>query len=95
MSTENDSGGVVSAGLGAVAGAGGAVAAVAAAGPVAGLGAAGITSGLAAIGSFVVGGGMAAGLATVAAAPIAAGCVGYGLYKLSKRILKQMDSEAS
>ena len=61
----------------------GAVGTVAAAGSVAGLGAAGITSGLAAVGS-VVGGGMAAGLAVTAAAPVAIGAAAYGLYKWLK-----------
>ncbi|PJK03834.1 hypothetical protein CO612_08990 [Lysobacteraceae bacterium NML71-0210] len=53
---------------------------VAAAGAVKGLSAAGITSGLATVGG-VVGGGMAAGLVTVAAAPLALGGIAYGLYK--------------
>lgn len=65
---------------GAAAGAAGSVSTVAAAGAVSGLGAAGITSGLATVGS-VVGGGMAAGLAVTAAAPIAIGAAAYGLYK--------------
>ncbi|CDS47972.1 hypothetical protein [Polaromonas sp. CG9_12] len=54
-------------------------------GSVAGLGAAGITSGLAAVGSLV-GGGMAAGLVVTAAAPIAVGALGYGLYKGIKKL---------
>jgi hypothetical protein len=66
--------------VGAAAGAAGSVSTVAAAGAVGGLGAAGITSGLATVGS-VVGGGMAAGLAVTAAAPIAIGAAAYGLYK--------------
>lgn len=60
--------------VGAAAGAAGSV------GAVSGLGAAGITSGLATVGS-VVGGGMAAGLAVTAAAPVAIGAAAYGLYK--------------
>ena len=67
--------------VGAAAGATSGVAAVSAAGTTAGLSAAGITSGLAAIGG-TVGGGMAAGVAVTAAAPVAAaGAVGYGVYK--------------
>jgi hypothetical protein len=66
--------------VGAAAGAAGSVSTVAAVGAVGGLGAAGITSGLATVGS-VVGGGMAAGLAVTAAAPIAIGAAAYGLYK--------------
>jgi hypothetical protein len=50
---------------------------------VPGLGAAGVTSGLAAVGS-VVGGGMVAGLAVTAAAPLAVGAAAYGLYKWLK-----------
>ncbi|WP_419470439.1 hypothetical protein [Candidatus Kuenenia sp.] len=86
MGNDKDGSSVVgvmaSTGTGAVAGAGGAVTAVAVGG-VSGLGATGITSGLAAVGT-VVGGGMAAGLAVVAAAPIAAAGAGYGVYKLVK-----------
>lgn len=62
------------------------VVAVSAAGSVAGLSAAGITSGLAAIGA-TVGGGMAAGSAIVIAAPaVAAAGVGYGAYRLLRRV---------
>lgn len=50
---------------------------------VLGSSAAGITSGLSLVGSLV-GGGMAAGVATVAAAPVVIGGVSYGLYKLLK-----------
>ena len=70
------------AGAGAATGAAGAVGAVSTLG-VAGLGATGITSGLAAVGGLV-GGGMAAGLAVTAAAPLAVGAIGYGLYKWLK-----------
>jgi hypothetical protein len=67
---------------GAAAGTAGGVAAISVAGTTAGLSAAGITSGLAAIGG-TVGGGMAAGTAVVAAAPVAAAAaVGYGAYKV-------------
>jgi len=72
----------VAGGAGAATGAAGAVGAVSALG-VSGLGATGITSGLAAVGG-VVGGGMAAGMAVTAAAPIAVGAVAYGLYKWLK-----------
>lgn len=69
---------------GAAAGTAGGIAAISAAGTTAGLSAAGITSGLAAIGG-TVGGGMAAGTAIVAAAPVAAAAaVGYGAYKVWK-----------
>ena len=62
------------------------VAAVSAAGSVAGLSAAGISSGLAAIGA-TVGGGMAAGSAIVIAAPaVAAAGIGYGAYRILRRI---------
>jgi hypothetical protein len=72
--------------VGAAAGTAGSVAAISAAGTTAGLSAAGISSGLAAIGG-TVGGGMAAGTALVAAAPVAAAAtVGYGAYKLWKWI---------
>ncbi len=81
MSDEND--GVKAAGAGAVTGTVGSVAAVSGAGAVTGLGATGITSGLSAIGA-TVGGGMASGLAITAAAPLAIGAVGYGLYKWLK-----------
>lgn len=67
--------------VGAAAGTAGGIAAVAAAG-VPGLSAAGITSGLAAVGS-TVGGGMAAGIMVITAAPVvAAVAVGFGAYKL-------------
>jgi len=68
--------------VGAGAGTVGSIAAISAAGTTAGLGAAGITSGLSAIGG-VFGGGMAAGLVLITAAPAAAATVvGYGIYKL-------------
>lgn len=81
--SDNDKG-AAAAGLasGAV-GAAGSVGAVAASG-VAGLGATGITSGLAAVGG-VIGGGMLSGLVITAAAPLAVGAAGYGLYKWLKK----------
>ncbi len=79
----NDNGSIKAAGAGAVMGTAGSIAAVASAGTVTGLGATGITSGLAAIGT-VAGGGMATGLALTAAAPLAVGAIGYGLYKWLK-----------
>lgn len=69
---------------GAAAGTAGGIAAVSSMGTVAGLSGAGITSGLAALGG-TVGGGMAAGAAITAAAPVAvAAAVGFGLYKAVK-----------
>lgn len=81
----NEKAGIASTAAGGVAGIAGSVGTVAAAGSVTGLGAAGITSGLAAVGS-IVGGGMAAGLAVVAAAPIAAAGAGYGIFRVVKRV---------
>jgi hypothetical protein len=70
--------------VGAGAATAGGIATVSAAGTTAGLSAAGITSGLAAVGGSV-GGGMVAGTAIVAAAPVAAAAaIGYGIYKLFK-----------
>ena len=80
---EKEVGAAKAGATGAVVGAAGSVGTVAAAGTVTGLGATGITSGLAAVGS-VAGGGMAAGLAITAAAPLLAAGVGYGLYKWLK-----------
>lgn len=60
--------------------------AVSASGAVVGLSAVGITSGLAAIGT-VVGGGMIAGVAVVAAIPLAIGAVGFGLIKGIKSVI--------
>lgn len=69
------------------------VAAVSATGAVAGLSAAGITSGLATIGG-VVGGGMAAGSAIVIAGPaIAAAGLGYGAYRVTRRLRIEADKE--
>ena len=79
--------GVATTAAGGIAGAAGSVGAVAVSGTVSGLGAAGITSGLAAIGS-VVGGGMAAGLAVVAIAPLATAGAGYGIFRAVKRARK-------
>ena len=61
---------------------------IAASGSVAGLSATGITSGLAAVGG-VVGGGMAAGVVITTAVPAAAAAaVGYGAYKVWKKLLQ-------
>lgn len=65
---------------GAIAGGGAAVAGVAQLGAVSGLGATGMTSGLATVGAFV-GGGMAAGLALTAAAPVLGGVLAYTGYR--------------
>ena len=80
----SNSSGFKAAVVGAVAGGAGVYGAIATSGSVAGLGATGITSGLAAVGS-IVGGGMAAGLAVTAAAPVAAGAIAFGLYNRYKR----------
>lgn len=78
--------GRVSSLAGAAGGSAVGVAAVGAAGSVAGFSAAGITSGLAAIGG-TIGGGMAAGSAIVIAGPaVAAAAVGYGAYRLARRL---------
>lgn len=69
----------VAGAVGGLGGVGGSIGAVSAAGSVAGLSAAGVTSGLAAIG-----GGMVAGLAITAAAPLAIGAGIYGIYKWLK-----------
>jgi hypothetical protein len=53
----------------------------------AGLSAAGITSGLTALGT-IIGGGMAAGLSVVAAIPIGAAVLGYGVIKAVKATLE-------
>ena len=50
-----------------------------------GTSAAGLTSGLAAVGS-IVGGSMLAGIFVVAAAPIVGGALGYGCYRMFKRL---------
>jgi hypothetical protein len=73
---------------GGVVGFGTITAAISASGVVAGLSAAGITSGLAAIGA-VVGGGMTAGVAVLAAVPIAVGAAGYGIIKGVKYLFSQ------
>ena len=76
-----DNSGKAAAG-GAVAGAAGSIGSISALG-VPGLGATGVTSGLATLGS-VAGGGMATRLVIACAAPVAAGAVAYGIYKLFK-----------
>lgn len=68
-------------GTGGALGSGGAITLVSVMGRVAGLSAPGITSGLAALGALV-GGGMATGIAIVAAVPVVAGGAAYGGYKL-------------
>lgn len=67
---------------GAALGVGGALGAVSALGAVGGLSAAGMTSGLAALGM----GSMAVGIGAVAAIPLAAGALGYGVVKGIKKI---------
>lgn len=57
---------------------------ISASGVVAGLSAAGVTSGLAAIGA-IVGGGMVAGIACVALAPVAVGILLYNIFKLKEK----------
>jgi hypothetical protein len=81
--------------VGAVGGSAVGVASVSAAGSVAGLSAAGITSGLAAIGA-TVGGGMVAGSAVVIAAPaVAAAGIGYGAYRVIRRVRRAGGRAAS
>jgi hypothetical protein len=82
--SNNEKGAMVTGAASSTAGVGASIGTVAAAGSVTGLSAAGITSGLAAIGG-VVGGGMLTGLAITAAAPVALGAAGYGLYKWLKK----------
>jgi hypothetical protein len=72
----------VGASGGVITGVGGAMGAISVLGAVSGLSAAGITSGLAAIG----GGTMLAGIAVVAAIPVATGLAGFGLVKGIKAI---------
>lgn len=66
---------------GAIVGGGAAITGISQLGAVTGLGATGITSGLATVGA-AVGGGMAAGLALTAAAPILGGALAYAGYRL-------------
>jgi len=75
---------------GGVLGFGAITAAVSASGTVAGLSAAGIASGLAAIGV----GGMTGGILTVAAIPIAAGGIGYGIVKGIKYLISDKKSKS-
>ena len=81
----SETGAIVSTGSGAAAGAVAAVAGVIAGAAEGTAGAAALTSGLAAVGT-VIGGGMFAGIVVVAAAPIAAGAAGFGIYKLYKKL---------
>lgn len=53
-------------------------------------GAAALTSGLATVGSLI-GGGMFAGICVVAAAPVAFGAAGFGVYKLYKKLATPKD----
>lgn len=80
MSKKNE---LIATGTGAIIGTGAVGTSVIYGGAVVGTSAAGLTSGLAAVGS-VVGGGMAAGIGVVCAAPILAAGAGFGLYKLFK-----------
>lgn len=75
----------VSAGTGAVAGATSALAGIAASAAAGTSGAAATTSGLAAVGG-IIGGGMAAGLIVVTAAPIAGATAMFGIYKLYEHL---------
>lgn len=88
MKFSDDDKAKVSAGVSGTAGVAGSVGAVSVAGTVAGLSAPGITSGLAAIGALV-GGGMAAGLAVTAAAPLACAGLGYLGYKGISKLMKK------
>ena len=81
----SEKGAVISTAVGGVAGATAAVSGVFAGAASGTAGAALMTSGLAAVGS-VVGGGMFAGIVVVAAAPVAFGAVGYGVYRLYKNM---------
>ena len=78
----------VSTSAGAVAGGAAAVCGVSAGAASGTAGAAALTSGLACVGA-AVGGGMFAGLCTVAVAPIAGGAVGYGVYRLYKYLARK------
>lgn len=73
---------------GGVIGFGSITTAIATSGVVTGLSAAGITSGLAGIGA-IIGGGMTAGVAVLAAVPIALGAAGYGIVKGVKYFFSQ------
>ena len=88
MKFSDDDKAKVTAGASGAGGVAASVAAVGAAGTVTGFSAAGITSGLAAIGA-VVGGGMAAGLAVTAAAPLACAGLGYLGYKGISKLMKK------
>ena len=78
-------GATISTLCGAAAGTAAAVVGVAAGAAPGTAGAAAMTSGLAAVGT-VIGGGMAAGIIVVAAAPVAAGVAGFGIYKFYKKL---------
>ena len=83
--SSSETGAIVSTVSGGAAGAVAAVAGVVAGAAEGTAGAAALTSGLAAVGT-VIGGGMFAGIILVAAAPLAFGAVGFGIYKLYKKM---------
>lgn len=85
-----DNGAVASTLAGATTGAIAALSGVFAGAATGTAGAAAMTSGLATVGS-VVGGGMAAGILAVAAAPVAFGAAAYGGYRLYKRMAQPKD----
>lgn len=95
LESERDSrrDGRASSAVGAVGGTAAGIGAVSAAGVTAGLSGAGITSGLAAIGA-TVGGGMVAGSAIVIAGPaVAAAGLGYGVYRVTRRLRSSGENE--
>ena len=87
-SASSDNAGKVAAGMGAIGGGASALLGVSSGAAARTAGGAAMTSGLAAVGS-VVGGGMAAGIAVVAAAPIVGAITFYGVYRLYKRLATQ------
>lgn len=78
-------GAIASTATGGIAGATAAITGVAAGASAGTAGAAAMTSGLAAVGS-VIGGGMAAGISVVAVAPLAGCALGYGDFRLYKKM---------
>src|SRR5207249_3070539 len=76
---------ILAIGTGAIAGGTAAVGGVLAGSAAGTAGAAALTSGLAGVGAVVTGG-MLAGLAVIAAAPIAGGAAGLGVYRLYKAL---------
>lgn len=81
---KNDLVAKIIAGGGSITSIGGVIALISASGVVAGLSAVGITSGLAAVGA-VVGGGMLAGIAVVAAIPVAIGGILYHICRSKEK----------